>query len=117
MLAACPPSGTMMLKNETELELSVIYGNDVESRIAPGSTGKEIFNFVCVQLESTGKTYDYFVEWPPAEFIEDRFLSARVHASFTEDRRLFLRRPDDPSIVLELKPGCDRHPAVDSATP
>ncbi len=106
-----------MLKNETDSELSVVYSNDYKSKIAPGSTEKEIFNFVCVQLESAGEAYEYFVEWPPAEFIENRFLSARVYATFTEERKLFLLRPDDPATVLELQPGCERHPAIDSTTP
>ncbi len=117
LLAGCPPSGTMMLKNETDSELSVVYSADYVSRIAPGSTGKEIFNFVCVRLESAGEAHDFFVRWPPAEFIESRFLSARLYARFTEERQLFLQRPDDPNTVLELEPGCDRHPATDPSTP
>ncbi len=94
------------MKNETEKELSVVYGTGYTSQIAPGDVQKERYNVGCITVVSKGKTHEFRADWPPNEFVETRAFSSMLNAVFTKDSRLVLVQVGEPSATYELERGC-----------
>ncbi len=106
LMAACPVTLNMMVKNETEKELSVVYITGHSSQIAPGSVRKEHYNVGCIRLISEGVTHEFRADWPPNEFVKTKTFSSMVNAIFTKESQLILVQDGKQAAVFELEKGC-----------
>lgn len=106
-LTGCPVTFNMMLKNETETDLSVTYVSGYTTRIGPGDVKKERYNVDCITIVSEGIPRQFRADWPPDEFIENGAFSSTIYAVFTKEQRLVLVQAGDQAAELELEQGCD----------
>ena len=107
MLTGCPVTLNMMLKNETESDLSVAYTSGNASVIGPGDVEKVRYAVDCITVVTDGISHDFRADWPPEKFVENGRFSSTVDAIFTKDRNLILVPAGDQGAALELEQGCN----------
>lgn len=105
-LAGCPVTLNMMLKNETETDLSVSYATGHTSQIGPGDVKKVRYNLDCITVVSDGVTHNFRADWPLSTFVKSGTFSSTVDAVFTKDRQLVLTQAGDQTATHELEKGC-----------
>lgn len=96
----------MMLSNESEQPIVVVYPTDFESRINPGKEKRGPYGNDCIRIKLGDDIHEYREIMPSDRYLHIGVFSVSINAAFTNDHRLLIYPQGNREEYIELQKGC-----------
>ncbi len=107
-LTGCPVTVKVKLTNESDSEIVILYPTGYESKILPGKTKVETYEFDCFRVKTGGKVLEFQQIRPPEHYFDIGTFFSTIHAVFTahEELKIYNKRSGNAADVIALTRGC-----------
>lgn len=107
LLSGCPVDVNILLKNESDEPIYVVYSTGYQSKIMPSKTENEKYVGECVKIKYKEEVFRYLAKNPPSNFYDVSMFSSTLYATFTSDRELVLHPKNGVTAgTFKLSMGC-----------